>query len=98
MVQEKLIDLGLLSGPATGDNDKSTQQAIKSFQKKAGLEKIDGMVGPETLPKLLLGEAAYTTTAPLTSNSNGPVWGDDQLQFMRVNGTIYGCVVGSRNS
>jgi len=87
MVQEKLIDLGLLSGPATGDNDKSTQQAIKSFQKKAGLEKIDGMVGPETLPKLLLGEAAYTTTAPLTSNSNGPVWGDDQLQFMRVNGT-----------
>ena len=87
MVQEKLIDLGLLSGPATGDNDKSTQQAIKSFQKKAGLEKIDGMVGPETLPKLLLGEAAYTTTAPLTSNSNGPVWGDDQLQFMRINGT-----------
>ena len=87
MVQEKLIDLGLLSGPATGDNDKSTQQAIKSFQKKAGLEKIDGMVGPETLPKLLLGEAAYTTTAPLASNSNGPVWGDDQLQFMRVNGT-----------
>ena len=46
MVQEKLIDLGLLSGPATGDNDKSTQQAIKSFQEKAGLEKIDGMVGP----------------------------------------------------
>ena len=87
MVQEKLIDLGLFSGPATGDNDQSTQQAIKSFQKKAGLEKIDGMVGPETLPKLLLGEAAYTTTAPLTSNSNGPVWGDDQLQFMRVNGT-----------
>jgi hypothetical protein len=87
MVQEKLIDLGLLSGPATGDNDKSTQQAIKSFQEKAGLEKIDGMVGPETLPKLLLGEAAYTTTAPLTSNSNGPVWGDDQLKFMRINGT-----------
>ena len=87
MVQEKLIDLGLFSGPATGDNDQSTQQAIKSFQKKAGLEKIDGMVGTETLPKLLLGEAAYTTTAPLTSNSNGPVWGDDQLQFMRVNGT-----------
>jgi len=87
MVQEKLIDLGLLSGPATGINDKVTQQAIKSFQEKAGLEKIDGMVGPETLPKLLQGEAAYTTTATSTSNENGPVWGDDQLQFMRVNGT-----------
>jgi len=87
MVQEKLIDLGLLSGPATGINDKVTQEAIKSFQEKAGLEKIDGMVGPETLPKLLQGEAAYTTTATSTSNENGPVWGDDQLQFMRVNGT-----------
>jgi len=87
MVQEKLIDLGLLSGPATGINDKVTQEAIKSFQEKAGLEKIDGMVGPETLPKLLQGEAAYTTSATSTSNENGPVWGDDQLQFMRVNGT-----------
>jgi hypothetical protein len=87
MVQEKLIDLGLLSGTATGINDKVTQEAIKSFQEKAGLEKIDGMVGPETLPKLLLGEAAYTTSATSTSNENGPVWGDDQLQFMRVNGT-----------
>ena len=87
MVQEKLIDLGLLSGPATGINDKVTQEAIKSFQEKAGLEKIDGMVGPETLPKLLQGEAAYTTTATSTSNENGPVWRDDQLQFMRVNGT-----------
>ena len=36
---------------------------------------------------MLFRSAAYTTTAPLTSNSNGPVWGDDQLQFMRVNGT-----------
>ena len=86
MVQEKLIDLALLNGPATGVNDKVTQEAIMSFQEKAGLE-IDGMVGSETLPKLLLGEAAYTTTAPLTSNSNGPVWRDDQLKFMRVNGT-----------
>jgi hypothetical protein len=86
MVQEKLMDLGLLSGPATGVNDKSTQQAIKSFQEKAGLE-VDGMVGPKTLPKLLLGEAAYTTTASLSTNSNSPVWRDDQLKFMRVNGT-----------
>jgi len=86
MVQEKLIDLGLLSTPVTGVNDKVTQEAIMSFQKKAGLE-IDGMVGPETLPKLLLGKAAYTTTAPLTINSNGPIWGDTQLKFMRVNGT-----------
>ena len=97
MVQEKLIDLGLLSTPVTGINDKVTQEAIMSFQEKAGLE-IDGMVGSETLPKLLLGEAAYTTNAPSTSNSNGPVWGDDQLKFMRVNGTYLDVLWGSCNA
>ena len=86
MVQEKLMDLELLSGPATGVNDKATQKAIMSFQEKAGLE-VDGMVGSETLPKLLLGEAAYTTTGSLSTNADGPVWEDDQLKFMRVNGT-----------
>ena len=44
-VQEILIDLGLLDTPATGVNDKATQKAIMSFQEKAGLEKIDGIVG-----------------------------------------------------
>ena len=87
MVQEKLINLGLLNTLATGVNDKKTQEAIISFQEKAGLKKIDGMVGPETFSKLLLGKAAYTTTASPTSDSNAPIWGDTQLKFMRVNGT-----------
>ena len=92
MVQEKLIDLGLLSGPATGDNDKSTQQAIKSFQEKAGLEKIDGMVGPETLPKLLLGDEAYTKSSTVLqtidfSDTQGPKWSDDEIVFSRVSQT-----------
>ena len=87
MVQEKLINLGLLNTSATGVNDKKTQEAIMSFQEKAGLKKIDGMVGPETFSKLLLGKAAYTTTASTTSDSKAPMWGDTQLKFMRVNGT-----------
>jgi hypothetical protein len=87
MVQEKLINLGLLNTSATGVNDKKTQEAIMSFQEKAGLKKIDGMVGPETFTKLLLGKAAYTTTASPTSDSKAPMWGDTQLKFMRVNGT-----------
>ena len=87
MVQEKLINLGLLNTLATGVNDKKTQEAIMSFQEKAGLKKIDGMVGPKTFSKLLLGKAAYTTTASPTSDSKAPMWGDTQLKFMRVNGT-----------
>ena len=91
-VQEKLIDLGLLSTLATGVNDKETQEAIMSFQEKAGLEKIDGMVGPETLPKLLLGEEAYidSSTGLQTadfSDTQGPKWSDDEIVFSRVSET-----------
>ena len=91
-VQEKLIDLGLLSTPATGVNDKETQKAIMSFQEKAGLEKIDGMVGPETLPKLLLGEEAYidSSTGLQTADfldTQGPKWSDDEIVFSRVSKT-----------
>ena len=54
-IQEKLIDLGYLD-ITTGINDKNTQEAIKTFQEKAGLV-VDGMVGDETFSKLLLGES-----------------------------------------
>jgi len=91
MVQEKLIDLGLLNGPTTGINDKVTQEAIKSFQEKAGLE-IDGMVGSETLPKLLQGEEAYTDSSAYLqtadfSDTQGPKWSDDEIVFSRVSKT-----------
>ena len=91
MVQEKLIDLGLLNSPTTGINDKVTQEAIKSFQEKAGLE-IDGMVGSETLPKLLQGEEAYTDSSAYLqtadfSDTQGPKWSDDEIVFSRVSKT-----------
>ena len=79
IIQEMLIDLGLLSNPVTGINDKQTQEAIKSFQEKAGLQKIDGLVGPKTFTKLLLGESAYTASG-LTTVSNTQVPASSDLQ------------------
>ena len=79
IIQEMLIDLGLLSNPVTGVNDKQTQEAIKSFQEKAGLQKIDGLVGPKTFAKLLLGESAYTASG-LTTVSNTQVPASSDLQ------------------
>ena len=72
-IQEKLIDLGLLD-VTTGINDKNTQEAIKTFQEKAGLV-VDGMVGDNTFSKLLLGENAQmhikrTTTCHLFGLEN----------------------------
>ena len=83
-VQEILIDLDLLDTPATGVNDKATQKAIMSFQEKAGLEKIDGIVGDETFPKLLQGETAYTTTTTFI-DTHPPKWAEDPLTIINVN-------------
>ncbi len=97
-IQEKLIDLGLLD-IATGINDKSTQEAIKTFQKKAGLV-VDAMAGNETFPKLLLGESAYlptpNTTLPPTPtttlsilDTEAPVWDVDFTPYPSEIGTRF---------
>ena len=78
-IQEKLIDLGFLD-TATGINDKNTQEAIKIFQKKAGLV-VDGMVGNLTFPKLLLGEKAYSSSL-MNKDNNPPVWSSDPLTII----------------
>ena len=97
-IQEKLIDLGLLD-LATGINDKNTQEAIKTFQEKAGLV-VDGMVGDDTLSKLLLGESAYlssrNTTLPFTAttttsglDTEPPVWDKDSLPYASEIGSLF---------
>ena len=97
-IQEKLIDLGLLD-IATGINDKNTQEAIKTFQKKVGLV-VDGMVGDETFSKLLLGESSYlsslnrtlqptSSTSPLSLDTVSPVWDVDSSPYASEIGTLF---------
>ena len=97
-IQEKLIDLGLLE-IANGVNDISTQNAIKTFQEKAGLV-VDGMVGDDTFSKLLLGESAYlssqNTTLPFTAttttsglDTEPPVWDKDSLPYASEIGSLF---------
>ena len=83
-IQEILIDLGLLGTPPTGINDINTRNAIMTFQEKAGLEKIDGLVGNLTYPKLLLGEKAYSS-ALINNDNNPPVWSSDPLTIININ-------------
>jgi endonuclease V-like protein UPF0215 family len=100
-IQGKLIDLGLFEGEPTGTNDQATQLAIKDFQEKAGLD-VDGMVGVNTFPKLLLGESAYlqtspTTTVPVTTTTTvpagpdiePPVWNEEQPPFASEIGSLF---------
>lgn len=96
-IQEKLIDLGLLD-VTTGINDKNTQEAIKTFQEKAGLV-VDGMVGDNTFSKLLLGENGYlssldTTTSPTVTTTSGldteaPIWDEDSPPYASEIGSLF---------
>ena len=99
-IQEKLIDLGFLD-TANGLNDKTTQEAIKTFQEKAGLV-VDGMVGDDTFSKLLLGENAYlsspNTTLPssvITStttsglDTEAPIWDEDSPPYASEIGSLF---------
>jgi len=98
-IQEKLIALGLLEGEPTGINNQATQQAIKTFQEKAGLV-VDGLVGDNTFSKLLFGESAYlqtspTTTVPLTPSTTVPTGPDTKAPVWDKTQPPFGSEIGS---
>ena len=65
-MQEKLIDLGFLTGKADGVYGKKTTAAVKAFQKANSL-KADGIAGVKTLAQLKnSGKAAATPTPAVT--------------------------------
>jgi len=59
-LQIKLSELNLYNGDVDGIYAFQTEQSVKEFQKKAGLN-IDGVVGPKTLAALEKGENSYVT-------------------------------------
>ena len=59
-LQNRLIELGWLSGSASGTYDDSTEAAVIAFQKKAKLW-ADGKAGPKTI------EALFSSKAPKSS-------------------------------
>ncbi len=65
-MQERLIQLGYLSGKATGVFNESTEAAVIAFQKR-NVSYYDGKAGPLTLNKL------YSSSAKGTSTSAGTV-------------------------
>ena len=67
--QQKLKELELYSGSIDGINGINTKNAIKEFQKNAGLT-VDGVLGPVTLAALEKGKEAYVEITNLDSSSN----------------------------
>lgn len=65
-MQERLIDLGYLSGKATGTFDSATEAAVTAFQKR-NCSYSDGVAGPLTL------KALYSSSAKGTSSPAGVI-------------------------
>ncbi|MFR8175967.1 MAG: peptidoglycan-binding domain-containing protein [Christensenellales bacterium] len=63
LVQQRLYDLGYLSGSVDGKFGLQTQKAVRAFQRAHKLEKIDGKVGQQTLAALLA-RIVHTTLSP----------------------------------
>lgn len=61
-MQNRLIQLGYLTGSASGKVDDITEQAIISFQKRNSLDS-DGIAGPGTLEKLYSNSARQASSA-----------------------------------
>ncbi|MBR2822697.1 MAG: peptidoglycan-binding protein [Clostridia bacterium] len=68
VLQRQLISLGYLSGSADGKFGKLTAQAVKSFQRAAGLT-ADGLAGKKTLQALESKAGASSSSASAASKS-----------------------------
>lgn len=62
-MQEKLIELGFLSGQADGQYGPKTKEAVTAYQRRSGL-KADGIAGNETLTRLYSSDPMTSPTPP----------------------------------
>ncbi len=64
VLQNRLIELGWLSGKASGTYDDATEYAVKAFQARYASLWTDGIAGPDTL-KVMYGSGAATSKTPV---------------------------------
>lgn len=71
-LQNRLIDLKLLSGAADGDYGSQTKAAVQSFQKRMKLE-ANGVAAPETNALLMSDLSQYGFKAPVFFDDSNPL-------------------------
>lgn len=76
-LQQKLINLGYMTGSATGYYGTVTKAAVKAFQKANGLQQ-DGIAGKKTQQKLY-GSSAVGNTGSSSGSSSTTVTGDGKM-------------------
>ena len=68
-MQQRLKELGYLTGSADGDFGTATEEAVKAFQKANGLT-VDGKAGTKTLQKLYSDSAVKASSSSSSSSSS----------------------------
>ena len=68
-LQQRLKDLGYLTGSADGDFGAATEQAVRDFQAANGLS-VDGKAGTRTIEKLYSSSAKKKTSSSSSSSSS----------------------------
>ena len=71
LIQQRLYDLGYLTGAVDGKFGLQTQKAVRAFQGAHKLEKIDGKVGEQTLAALF-GDDVIALPTPTPSPTPTP--------------------------
>ena len=71
LIQQRLYDLGYLTGAVDGKFGLQTQKAVRAFQRAHKLEKIDGKVGEQTLAALF-GDDVIALPTPTPSPTPTP--------------------------
>jgi len=72
MMQQRLIDLGYLSGEPDGNYGAATEKAVRAFQKTNGLG-VDGTAGSSTLGLLYSVDAAGVSASAASANASDAV-------------------------
>ncbi len=86
-MQKRLIELGYLSGSADGDFGDATENAVRAFQRRNGLE-VDGKAGEATLDKLYSSSAiAAAPTATPTAKPTATPNPDSLDYYLEINST-----------
>ena len=73
-LQQRLIQLGYLTGTADGVYGTDTAEAVYNFQKRNGLSR-DGVAGPKTLAAIYSSSAVRPTAAPTAAPTKAPAVG-----------------------
>ncbi|MGN1369989.1 MAG: peptidoglycan-binding protein [Aristaeellaceae bacterium] len=95
-MQQRLKELGYLTGSADGDFGDATEAAVKAFQARNGLT-VDGKAGTATLNKLYSSSALKATSAPTNTPTTTLKLGDsgDAVRRMQQRLKELGYLTGS---